>query len=501
MKKYFLLLILAALLPMVANADAVEIDGIYYNLIIKGNVAEVTSNPNGYTGNISIPESISWKDVSYTVASIGDEAFRQSPFDNNGIEVISIPQSITSIGYNAFYQCHTLKIVNIGGLESWCRISFANGDSNPANYSHRLYLNGEEIRDFVIPEGILSIGNYAFRGCSGLSSISIPNTVTSIGDDAFLQCTGLASICIPNSVQTIGSQCFWECSNMTSLIIGESVRKIGSSAFYLCKEIISIKIPNSVGSIGVNAFSSCDKLETIEIGNSVYEIGRGAFSYCPQLKDVYCRTERIPTTSNDTFYGSYIEYATLHVLEQLMSDYRNVEPWSNFKNIVGLNGETPEVPKCATPIINYQNGRLFFNSSTDGVEYVSEITDTDIKKHYTNEVQLTATYDISVYATKSGYDNSDVATATLCWIDKEPVIDVTSISQVPAQAVLIQSHDGVLTIQGADDGQQVRVYCINGTEAGTAVSSNGQAQVNTNLPAGSVAIIKIGDRSVKVVIK
>jgi hypothetical protein len=139
--------------------------------------------------------------------------------------------------------------------------------------------------------------------------------------------------------------------------------------------------------------------------------------------------------------------------------------------------------------------------ATEGVEYVTDITDADIKKHYDATISLTATYNISVYATKAGYENSDVVTATLCWIDKEPVIDVTVISQVPAQAVLIQSEGGLLTVQGLDDGTEVSVYGVNGTEAGAAISRKGQAQVNTHLSPGSVAIVKIGEKSVKVVIK
>ena len=87
------------------------------------------------------------------------------------------------------------------------------------------------------------------------------------------------------------------------------------------------------------------------------------------------------------------------------------------------------------------------------------------------------------------------------WIDKEPVIDVTGISQVPAQTVLIQSEGGLLTVQGLDDGTEVSVYGVNGTEAGAAVSHNGQVQVSTHLSAGSVAIVKIGDKSVKVVVR
>ena len=328
------------MLPFVASADPVEIDGIYYNLITKANVAEVTKNPDyqkHYTGSITIPDSISWDGVSYTVVSIGDDAFRQSASDRNGLEAISLPQSITSIGYNAFRECVTLKSVNIKSLDSWCGISFANGDSNPVYYSHNIYLNGEEIRDLVIPDGISSIGNYTFRGCSGLSSIHIPNSVISIGDDAFLQCTGLVSVNIPDNVQTIGSQSFFDCSSMKSLTIGNGVLRIGGQAFFSCKELVSVIIPNSVFVIGANAFAGCDKLEKIEIGESVYEIQYGAFSNCPELKDVYCYRRSIPTTYEKVFYGSYIEYATLHVPGTAVNQYKEAEPWKNFKEIVILD--------------------------------------------------------------------------------------------------------------------------------------------------------------------
>lgn len=204
------------------------------------------------------------------------------------------------------------------------------------------------------------------------------------------------------------------------------------------------------------------------------------------------------------YLNTYIEYTTLHVPASAVNAYKVADPWKNFKTIIGLNGTTPQTQKCATPTISYGGKKLSFSCTTEGVEYVYEIKDSDIKKGYDSEIQLTATYEISVYATKAGYDNSDVATATLVWGSASFTETTGTTSARPLTIdtpILIQSNGGVLTIQGADEGTQVSVYGINGTEAGKAIIRNGCATVNTNLQPGSVAIVKIGEKSVKVVVK
>ena len=244
-------------------------------------------------------------------------------------------------------------------------------------------------------------------------------------------------------------------------------------------------------------------MTSVTIGNSVTTIRSSAFANCKELTDVYCYAEKVPTTGATAFDDSYIEYATLHVPAVAYNNYKNTVPWSGFGNIVTQEGGTPETKKCETPTISYENGKLKFDCGTEGVEYVSEITDTDIKKYYESSISLAATYHISVYAMKSGYDNSEVATATLCWIDAEPKAEgvINGVSEVKAFSVLIQSRGGVITVQGIDDGQQVSVYSVNGVQEGTSVSHNSMATVPTNLQPGNIAIIKIGGKSVKVVVK
>jgi hypothetical protein len=518
--KQLTLSFLLALLPMLASADAVEIDGIYYNLITKSKIAEVTGNPNGYSGDIVIPEKVHLKDSEYSVTSIGDYTFLgcsrltsikipnsvtsigQGAFiycgissiyipnsvnfiggdaflscnlssvhiedleswmniqfeynpmhhesrtsnplivahhlfinneeikdliipqtitiipdyvfsDCSSLTSVTIPNSVTSIGSYAFQGCNGLTSVHISDLEAWLNISF---DSNPLLYAHHLYLNGKEITNLEIPLSVTSIGNSAFIGCTGLTSVTIPNSVTNIGSRAFQGCNGLTSIKIPNSVSSIGSWAFWGCTSLTSATIPNSVTDIDMHAFEGCSSLTSITIPNSVKSIGTYAFYGCSDLTNITIGNGIKTINYYAFTQCPELTDVYCMAEELSPMYNalytdaSAFEGSYIEAATLHVPESAINAYKSTEPWSKFGTFVSLSGEESETQKCATPTISLVNGEVVFSCETEGVNYISEVTSSDIQKFYDDKLKLTYKYTVTVYAIKEGYENSDTTT-------------------------------------------------------------------------------------------
>ena len=138
---------------------------------------------------------------------------------------------------------------------------------------------------------VTSIGNYAFYGCRGLTSVTIGNSVTSIGDNAFYNCSGLTSVTIPNSVTSIGNYAFFNCSGLTSVAIPNSVTSIGGYAFKNCSGLTSVTIPNSVTSIGMQTFCGCRGLTSVTIPNSVTSIGE----YNQEIKGV-TNVEVIPVS-------------------------------------------------------------------------------------------------------------------------------------------------------------------------------------------------------------
>ena len=216
--KHFLVTLLL-LCSTVANAHDFEVDGIYYNITSSSNkTVEVTYRgtsfdqySNEYTGSVVIPSSVTYNGTTYSVTSIGDDAFWRC----TGLTSVTIPNSVTSIVKTAFLFCDGLT-----------NIIVENGNS--------VYDSRENCNAIIV-----TATNALFVGCK---NTIIPNSVTSIGDGAFWYCTGLTSVTIPNSVTSIGEYAFYSCSGLTSVTIGNGVTSIGEYAFMYCDGLKEIYV-------------------------------------------------------------------------------------------------------------------------------------------------------------------------------------------------------------------------------------------------------------------
>ena len=251
--------------------------GIYTYEVSSDNKVTITDCKESAKGAITIPYKIDGKSVT----SIGHSAFDGC----RGLTSITIPNSVTSIGDWAFEHCTGLTSINVASGNNY--YSDNNGVLfNKKKTELIRYPEGKSQTSYTIPNSVTSIGVGAFFDCTGLTSITIPNSVTSIGDGAFEWCTGLTSITIPNSVTSIEGWAFNVCTGLTSITIPNSVKSIGDGAFEYCAGLTSITIPNSVTSIGYRAFYDCTGLTSITLGNSVTSIGDMAFADCTGLTSI-----------------------------------------------------------------------------------------------------------------------------------------------------------------------------------------------------------------------
>ncbi len=216
----------------------------------------------------------------YEVTGIEDYAF----LDKTGITSITIPSTVTSIGDNAFDTCSSLESIIVA--EDNAAYSSVNGVLyNKSKTELICYPEGKTDKTFIVPNSVTSIGNNAFF-CSSLTEINIPNSVTSIGDKAFCCCYSLTDINIPNSVTSIGYHTFYDCNSLENINIPNGVISIGNFAFENCTSLKSITIPGSVMSIGDYAFSNCTSLSDISMMNGVVAIGERAFDRCRSLTSI-----------------------------------------------------------------------------------------------------------------------------------------------------------------------------------------------------------------------
>lgn len=380
------------------NADGIT---IYYALNDEQTEATVIrpiGDGNTYSGNVRIPESVTYMSKTFPVTSISSSAF----YFCLGLTSVSIPSSVKCIESSAFYYCLDLTSVTI--------------------------------QDGSLKE----IGIGAFWNCNSLISVNIPSSVQSIGKWAFLDCNPQLKIHISDlsawcrikfeenegEGRIMDKECFMRMWH--DFYSEEGVSKPNNAALCLNgTDITNLTIPSEITSIGAYTFAGIGSITSVTIPNSVTSIGKFALD-CQNLREIVSLITN-PFDIAEDDYGNYCAFGwdynpiysegTLYVPTGTRTLYLAKYGWKLFSNIQegtggGGNNPTPSPSgnKCAKPTISFINGKLSFSCATDGVTFMYSITNDDVKSGDGNDLMLGMTYHISVYATKDGFDNSDTAT-------------------------------------------------------------------------------------------
>ena len=351
-----------------------------------------------------------------------------------------------------------------------------------------------------MPDNLEKIGNNTFKDCSSLEDIRISPTVTSIGEYAFSGCSSLTDIQIPDNVTYIGKYAFHGCSSLKYISIPEGLKNISASTFEDCSSLTFIDIPSSVTSLGLNCFNGCSSLKTITLPSSITSMIGGCFGKCNKLESFYFKGG-VPTTLSEALIPTTcIIYVPTEYLQDykdaLGADYKYVYTWN--PNGSG-EGDKP-VTKCATPTVSYESGELKFACETVGAKYHYTISDKDMATDAyseNGEVGLSAAYEISVYATADGYSASEKAQATLYWLNAN-LKDATNINMAKTRGVVASAHDGIVSVSGLDNGEEVKFYAADGKFIGQAVAANGTASYAVS---EALVLAKVGNNSIKIAIK
>lgn len=188
------------------------------------------------------------KDITeYTVHEKTKIIFPRAFEECASLKTLNIGKNLKNIGEWAFTECNALEEVNVTDIASWCAIRFDNAYSNPLSCSGKLYIDGKQVTQLVLPENITRINNYAFFGFTSLTDITIPDAVTYIGDGAFTDCSSVVSVILPKNLTYIGEEAFSQCYSLESITLPAAVNYIGVHAFNFCESVEKVIFENTEG--------------------------------------------------------------------------------------------------------------------------------------------------------------------------------------------------------------------------------------------------------------
>lgn len=362
-------------------ASAFEVDGIAYQ-IESDNEVSVTSKSERYSGSISIPSSVTYKDKIYNVTSIGLQAFMNSI----NLSAITIPATVSQIGKAAFARCKNLIYISL-------------------------------------PDLIQSIPDQCFFECSNLENIRLPQHLISIKEHAFAFCEALRTIDLPNSVQEIGKAAFSHCNTLRTMDLPNSLQEVGERAFYGCELLNDISIPASITNIPAECFQGCINLTNVELHNGIKKVGHHAFC----TRD-YIYLHLPPSVEYiDQYiidYGGIVLYRGNVMLDQ-----------QSGIDIAVLDSAFPTIIEKGDAHLFLVNPESFLSSNNYSSSKVSSIG-----KYGDNESEKIFWYDGTPQALRKGlFDNPELQEMGIEWYCKD--FDVKDVGNYSGNAVVEVKHN------------------------------------------------------------
>lgn len=304
-------------------------DSMYYDYYTEDKTATLVKI-TGSNKIVNVPDTVIIGTKKYAVTAIGENLYKENSNNVASLETLTISKGIKTIGADAFKGCTGLTSLTLpDGLVAIGKSAFEN----------------TKIVSQEIPNTVETIGAYAFRGCTSLQNVMLPASLRAIDDNAFEGDGKLLKLEVPKNVETIGNYAFRGCSGLTNITLSDSLKTIGDNAFENSSSLSTLIIPKEVKSIGMSAFKGCRKLEWIDLPSKLEKIDQYAFENCTNLTTVISRLDSIIIDIDENVFTSIYDKATLFVPmpadsvdaydNSTIQLYRLANGWKNFTTIIG----------------------------------------------------------------------------------------------------------------------------------------------------------------------